>query len=936
MKYRFFACFAVVWCSLFSLSIFAQDSIKDNPLPISKLVKKGKLPNGITYYIRKNTEPKNRAELRLVVNAGSILEDDKQVGLAHFSEHMAFNGTKNFKKQELVDFLEKSGVQFGADLNAYTSFDETVYMMQLPTDSDQVFKKGFQILEDWAHNVTFDNTEIDKERGVVIEEWRLGLGAGARMRDKWFPVLLKGSQYAKRIPIGTKENLDTFHYATIKKFYKDWYRPDLQAVIVVGDVNVDEVEQMIKAHFSGIPKRTTERPRTKYGVPSHDDTRISIVTDPEQQYNVLQLFYLQPHIPEATTDLQYRAMLLKNLFNEMMNDRISEISHKPDAPFLQGLTNYGKFIGDKDALTVIAITKNSATVSKSAEVLLTENERVRQFGFTQTELDRAKKSVLSSIENAYKEKDKTRSAELVQELIDNYLDNESIPGIEYEYDLYQKFVPGIRLEEVNALIRHWIKPTNRNVVVLAPESEKDKLVTDKEMLALLNKPIGALTAYEDKVSSLPILAKEPAAGKITDEKKYDSLGTTLWTLSNGAKVVLKPTDFKNDEIQFSAIAPGGSSLYDDSDYISAGNASYLMFRSGVGNLDFISLQKTLTGRQLFVSPSMSLYSQGFTGTSTPKDFETALQLMYGYFMEPRKDTDQFKILQQQLVVQLMNKSKDPGSVFNDTVQYIMSNYHPRRKPLSMDDLVSLNLDNAYAFYKDRYADADDFIFTFVGSFKIDSIKPFIEKYLASLPTQGRKETWKDAGIRYPSGIIEKTVKKGKENKSSVRISFMGMSAYSDLEDTQLDQMCAALQIKLREVLREDQGGVYGVGVSGGINREPVNNYSITIRFGCAPENVDKLVGLVMDEIHHMKENGAAAVNVEKVVAEDTRNIEIQSKENSYWRYNLEQSFYYNKDPNLFLHDSEMAKLLTVERTKELANKYFDEKNMAKFVLMPEK
>ncbi len=921
-----------------TLTATAQKAAADKQIPVSPQVVKGKLPNGITYYIRKNTEPKNRAELRLVVHTGSIMEDNNQVGLAHFTEHMSFNGTKNFAKNELVNFLEKSGVQFGADLNAYTSFDETVYQLQLPTDSADVFKKGFQILEDWAHNVSFDNTEIDKERGVVIEEWRLGLGAATRMRNKYFPIILNGSRYATRNPIGTKANLDTFKYATIKKFYKDWYRPDLEAVIVVGDVNVAEVEQMIKDHFSAIPKRAAaeERPRVKYGVPAHTDTRISILTDPEQQYNILQVYYLQPSIPEATTDNAYRGGIVRELFNAMLNDRLQEIAQKPDAPFLQGFSNYGKFIGDKDALSLFAVAKSGETLAKSTETLLTENERVLKYGFTETELERAKKNLFSNIENAYNERDKTRSSELVQELIDNYLDGEPIPGIEYEYSLYQKFLDGIKLGEVNSLIKQWIKPTDRDVIVLAPETEKGKIMSEKEMLALLNKPVGPVTAYQDKVSNSPLLVQQPTPGTITGEKKYDAIGTTVLTLSNGAKVILKPTDFKNDEVTFSAISPGGASLYSDADNLSASYAATITNYGGIGNTDYQALQKLLAGKQVVVSPGITLYSQGFTGSSTPKDLETAFQLLYGYFTEPRKDSTIFQVLQQQLTVSLTNKGKDPSSVFSDSVQYIMSNYPPRRKPLTLDRLGELNLDKAYSIYKDRFADADDFIFTFVGNFTIDSIKPLVEKYIASLPTSGRKETWKDIGLRSPKGVINKIIKKGQENKSTVRISFTGMTEYSDLESTQLDQLCEALSIKLREVLREDQGGVYGVGVRGSINREPINSYGVTISFSCATENVDKLVGLTMDEIKNLKQNGAPQGNIDKVIAEDTRGLETSIKENGYWKYNLEQMIYRGQDPLDILKDPEMAKKLTVERTKELANKYFDESNVAKLILEPEK
>jgi len=908
----------------------------DKTLPISPKVRKGKLPNGVTYYIEKNTEPKNRAELRLVVHTGSIMEDNNQVGLAHFTEHMSFNGTKNFAKQELVDFLEKSGVQFGADLNAYTSFDETVYQLQLPTDSEQVFKKGFQILEDWAHNVTFDNTEIDKERGVVIEEWRLGLGAGERMRAKYFPVILKGSRYATRVPIGTKQNLDTFHYETIKKFYKDWYRPDLEAVVVVGDVNVDEVEKLIKNHFAAIPKRTEERPRTKYGVPANDGTRVAILTDPEQQYNILQVFYMQPSIPEAKTDNQYRGGIVRGLFNAMMSDRLQEIAQKPDAPFLQGGCDYSKFIGDRDALSLFAVAKNGASIAKSTEVLLTENERVRKFGFTQTELDRAKKNIMSSMESAYNERDKTRSSEKIQELIDNYLNDEPIPGIEYEYSLYQKFIDGIKLEEVNSLIKQWIKPTDRAVLVMAPEADKDKLITEKEIVALLNKPVDNVTAYQDKVSNSPLLINEPKAGSVTDEKKYDAIGTTVLTLSNGAKVILKPTDFKNDEITFSAISPGGTSLYPIDDYLSANFAATIVNYGGLGTYDVQGLQKLLAGKQVNVSPGITTYNQGFTGSSTPKDIETAFQLLNGYFTEPRKDSMIFQVIQQQLSTSLINKGKDPSSVFSDSVQYIMSSYNPRRKPLTVDRISEISLDKAFNIYKERFSDAGNFIFTFVGNFKIDSIKPMIEKYIASLPATGKHETWKDVGLRSPQGVINKIIKKGQENKSTVRISFTGLTAYSELDDVQLGQLCEALSIKLREVLREDQGGVYGVGVHGGLSREPLGSYGITISFSCATENIDKLVGLTMDEVHNLKQNGAPQVNIDKVTAEDVRGLETSVKENSYWKFNLEQKIYHNEDPTTILQASDMSKKLTIDRSKELANKYFDESNLAKLILEPEK
>lgn len=925
-----------------SISVNAQKTAvkSTQPLTAKKLtvtpdLKIGKLANGLTYYIRKNDEPKNRAELRLVVKAGSVLENDKQLGLAHFTEHMAFNGTKNFEKQELINFLEKSGVNFGADINASTGFDETIYQLQLPTDSPSVFKKGFQILEDWAHNVSFDSTEIDKERGVVIEEWRSGQGAGERIRSKTFPVLLKGSRYAVRIPIGTKENLDTFKYATLRQFYKDWYRPDLEGVFVVGDVDVNQVEQLIKQHFASIPKPVNPKPRTKYGIPSQNETQTLIVTDPEQRYNVVSIYYKQPEIPEAKTDLEYRAEVIRNLYNSMMGSRLQEISQRPDAPFLGASSSYGKLIGDKDALTLAAYSKNAEGITTATEALLTENERVRQNGFTQGELDRAKAAALSSMENIYNERNKQESSTMVEELIRNFIEHEPVPGIEKEYAMYKQYMPGITLKEVNSLIGQWTKPTDRTIIVTAPESEKNKLPTEAQMLALVNKQQGKVTAYEDKVQTGDLLAEKPVPGKIVDVKKIDTIGVTELTLSNGAKVVLKPTNFKNNQVLISAISRGGSSLYNDSDYLSASNATTVTLYGGVGNYDVMSLQKELAAKQVSISPFIGQYSEGISGGSTTKDLPTAFQLIYGYFTEPRKDSSMFKVLQQQLVASLQNKGKDPSSVFSDSVSYIMGNYNPRRKPLTLDRIDEIKLDKAFSIYEDRFSDAGNFIFTFVGNFNVDSIKPYIETYIASLPTTDRKENFKDVGIRFPKGVINKVIKKGRESKSTVRITFTGTTDYNELEATQLDQLAKVLEIRLREILREDQGGVYSVGVGAHINREPVTSYSITISFGCAPENVDKLSGLVMDEIKNMKANGGSQTNVDKVVAEDSRGMQTSVHENNYWLYNLQDKYYYNEDPTTLLQDPALVRKLTVERTKELANKYFDTNNLVKIVLMPE-
>ncbi|MGV3593772.1 MAG: insulinase family protein, partial [Sediminibacterium sp.] len=692
----------------------------------------------------------------------------------------------------------------------------------------------------------------------------------------------------------------------------------------------------IKDHFGKIPALKTPKPRTKFGVPAFPETRASILTDAEQPYNVVQVYYLRPEIKASKTEKEYRASLIRNLFNQMMSSRLEEIAQKPEAPFLFGSSSYGSFIGDKDAFSLIAVAKTAKDIEASIKTLLTENERVKQYGFAQTELDRAVKSTLSRIENMYNERDKTKSVELLQEYVRNYLKDESIPGIEKEFEMHQKYLPTIQLSEVNSLIKDWITTENRSVVITAPEKEKADLMTADQVTALLNKPIGKLDAYVDKVTKGALLPVEPTAGKVVSEKKYPSIETTEWILSNGAKVILKPTQFKNDDVQFSAISWGGSSLYDDKDYVNAANASVIASIGGIGDFDIQALQKELAGKNCFVSTSVANYMQGLNGNSTTKDLETAFQWLHGYFVAPRKDANMFEVIKQQMKVQLANKDKDPASVFADSVNYIMGNYHPRRKPFSMETMQQLALDRAFEIYKERFSNAGQFTFTFVGNFELENIKTLVEKYIASLPSTNQKEQWRDVGIRYPKGVVSKVIRKGKEPKASVRLAFTGeVSEISDLDEVQVGQLTKALAIKLREVLREDAGGVYGVGVGGGFNREPVNSYGITIQFGCAPENVDKLIALVMEEIKNTKANGVPAVNIEKVVAEQTRSLENDIKENSFWRFRLEQNFFRGTDPTQILQAADKIKLITVDKTKELANKLFNENNMVKLILLPE-
>ncbi|MBD2703652.1 insulinase family protein [Spirosoma sp. BT702] len=905
------------------------------PIPVDPAVKVGKLPNGLTYYIRKNVEPKNRAELRLVIRAGSVLETDNQQGLAHFMEHMEFNGTKNFPKNELVNFLQTAGVRFGADLNAYTGFDETVYQLPVPTDSVKLFREAFQILEDWAHNATIDPTEVDKERGVVLEERRLGRGAGQRMRDQYFPALLNNSQYSKRLPIGTEQVLTTFRPETLREFYKDWYRPDLMAVIAVGDFDTKEVEGIIREKFSRIPVVKNPKPRTEYEIPAHKDTKVVIVTDPEQPNTVIQVIYKRPEIKEKNLN-DLREGIKRGFFNTMLGNRIQELTQRSDPPFLGGYSNYSDFLGNLDAFTSIAVAKEG-NVEKAIRAVLDENARVKQFGFTATELARAKQEFMTNVEQAYSERNKTRSANYVNEYVQNFTDKEPYTSIEFYYDFLKKVQDGIKLDEVNTLVDLFIHNDNRAVIVMAPEKDKAKLPTKEQILTYIDESGKGLTAYEDKTLSSPLIAKMPTGSPVVDAKKINDINVTEWKLKNGVRVILKPTDFKNDQILFSANSLGGTSLYDFKDFQSARFSSTLAAMGGTGEYSQIQLGKFLSGKQVSVYPYVGELSEGINGSAAPKDLETAFQLIYSYFTQPRKDADVVKgfLSNQRSGLQNQINTPTPAKVFQDTVAVTLGNNNPRRQPLKPDDLDKIDLDRALKIYEERFANGGDFTFFFVGNFKEEQLKPLVEKYLGGLPASDKTEKFKDLEIRAPKGQLSKTVYRGLDPKASVQLVYSGDITWSPETATQLDALGEVLEIKLLEKLREEEGGVYGVGASAAYAKYPVPRYTFRINFGCSPDNVEKLIAKTQELINDLKQKGALPADIAKFKAETRRETEVQLKDNQFWLGYLQNQYYNGDAPDEVLHEKEQLDKVTVESTKAAANQYFGS-NYIRLVLMPEK
>lgn len=933
MKKLFVLCAAMALCS----QLKAQKSLQPaDPLPLDQKVRTGVLPNGLRYYIRYNAKPEKRAELRLVVNAGSTMENDNQQGLAHFVEHMAFNGTKNFKKNDLVNYLEGIGAKFGPDLNAYTSFDETVYMLQIPTDNEETYRKGFLILEDWAHNLSFDSLEIEKERGVVMEEWRLGQGAFERMSRKYWPLLFKDSRYAERLPIGKPEVLQKCPQRLLSDYYRDWYRPDQQAILVVGDIDVAKTEQLLKEQFSDLPAAKNPKPVQAWQVPDQKDLRISVVSDQESAYNVLQLMYFDK-AEHTKTYGDYRNFLKQELFNGMIGARLNELTKKPNTGILYGGAGYSGIVRHKNAYTCFALFRNDEA-GKAVETLVTENERVKRYGFTATEFERQKKQMLTAYEQRFNEREKTESKDLVGELVDFYLTGEAVPGIENEYSYVKTLVPSITLEEVNELARQWIRPNGENamIVIMLAEKEGNPAPGEEQVRAVFAKAEQnpTISKYEDKVINSPLLTKTPLPQKVTttNDKGY---GVTEWTLGNGVKVFLKPSDFKDDEIVLEAFSWGGTNLYSDADYRSADASNAIQEEMGFGNFDATALEKYLQGKNASLRTGVLALSESLYGQSGKKDLETLLQLVYAAFVLPRADSSAFEAWIQQQKGFVQNRSADPSQVFQDSIQYIMSGRSKRALPETVNSLREITLKRSHAIYKERFSDPSDFYFVIVGSFHLDSIRSMVEKYIGGISAPTRHETCKDLGNRVPKGNLNRVIRLGKEPRSTVHLVWNGAVDFNRKNRFEAKALATLLNITLRENLREDKGGVYGVGIYPSLEHFPTGSYQFICRFACAPENVEKLITAANEEIETVKKKGCNEVNLGKIKETLLKEREVQMKQNMFWRSYISSAIAYNEELGDLDRYAVWVNALKSDDFKRLANFYFNNNEFKRFVLNPE-
>ena len=905
----------------------------DRPLPVDPLVTIGKLDNGFRYYIRTNKRPENRAELQLVLNVGSILEDDDQIGLAHFVEHMAFNGTEQFPRQALVDYLEGIGMKFGPEINASTSFDETIYMLTVPTDSVEILEKAFQILEEWAHKLAFDPDMIDGERGVIIEEWRSGRGASARMFNEQFPVLFKDSRYAERLPIGTVESIESFEHEALVRFYRDWYRPDLMAVIAVGDFDGDRIEQLLKDHFSSLPGREEARPRNTFPIPDHDETLITIATDPEATESAVSIYFKQP-VRATVTVGGFRSLMVERLFNRMLNNRLFELTQQPDPPFMYASSGQGRLIRSKEVY-VLGASVADGGIERGLETILREAERVALHGFTATEMEREKAELLRIMEHAHAERETTPSVNYAQEYAAAFLTGEPVPGISYEYELYLRLSPGILLEEVNALAREWLISQNRVVLVNAPEKAGARVPTEAQLLAAFDATKSQeIAAYDDAVDDGPLVVESPTPGDVAAETVLEDLGVTQWDLANGVRVILKPTQFKEDEILFRASSPGGTSLASDEDYIAASTAGMVVSAAGVGSFDLVELQKKLAGQVAVVSPSIGELYENLGGSAIPENVETLFQLIYLTFTAPRRDSNAYLAFKSQVETFLANRSMDPVEAFHDSLTVALSQHHFRARPPTVGVYEEMDLSKSYEFYQDRFGDAGDFTFIFVGNFDVESMRPLVQTYLATLPSAGRVESWRDVGIRPPDGIVEKLVRQGVEQRSQTSIVLSGPIEFSRENQYLVSSLSELLQIKLRERLREDLGGTYTVTVGGSAEREPAPYYSIQVGFSADPERLEELTAAVFDEMNTLKVEGPAENDVLKVKEAQRRSQETNLEQNGYWLYQLLYADRYGVDPRKTVNYSQLIDGLSSEKLRDAAVRFLNLDRYVRVSLYP--
>ncbi len=903
-------------------------------LPHDTTVKIGKLENGLTYYIKSNKKPEKRAIFYLSVNAGSILETDDQVGLAHFTEHMGFNGTKQYPNNTLVSELEKKGIVFGREINAYTSFNETVYYVTLPTDDSTMFNMGLKILDGWAFGMLMAEEEIDKERGVIIEEWRTRGGAGERMRQITLPVELKNSKYINRLPIGTLENLQNFKYASIRNFYKTWYRPDNMAIIIVGDFNANDMEQMVIDFFLMNPIPSTPLKRPNYTIPNNKKPLIAIATDPEATNTQFVINYKHPKKTIKTYE-DLKLNICRSLLTSILNARIAEIGNKTQAPFIHGVSYYGNYWSrTNESFSNRYVCKENRGL-ETFELALSELQRLIQYGILDSELERAKIELLSNYEKQAKEEDKKESRTFANQYNAHFLHHTPIISSKEHYLLAQEIMNQINNEDIHAIIKQLI--TDKNITITYTQPKKTDLATPNEndFLQILKKVKTIKTIpYVDEANQLPFLTKEPTAGKIIERKDNTEFNYTEIVLSNGAKVILKATDFTNDQILFYAFSKGGTSLYPNNKLVNAKYSTTIIHNSGIGNYNNNDLKKFMYGKNFHINPWIFSLNEGIDGSTSIKDMETFLQYIFMIFESPRKEQEELDKQIDAWRTSIAMYQNSPTHQF----QYLVNKLKYPEDTISIirleeKHLEEMNLEEMYSIFRERFNNAKDFTFYFVGNLDFETVLPLIEKYIGGIPSKQEKENWIDKSSPFAKGITNETLYAGIGEKTQFVISTCQDFDWNTRNLLLINLLNNIVKIKMTEEIREKLGGTYGVNFSISTSKLPKEQLFMNIGLGCEPTRVEELTTSIWKVIDQIIENGVEELYLDKAKIQLIKAKEIAVKNNNTWLHNLHQLYEYDY-PLLSVEEyKEIINNITTEEIKTIV-KYMKHDEYVRVILMP--
>lgn len=905
MKHLFHSLLAVAFVLCVGFQQAVAQQMQFPPLPVDKNVRIGQLDNGLTYYIRHNKLPENRAEFYIAQKVGSILEEPQQRGLAHFLEHMAFNGTKNFPGDDkglgVIPWCETVGIKFGTNLNAYTSIDETVYnISNAPIDRTGVLDSCLLILHDWSNYILLKDDEIDKERGVIREEWRSRNSGMLRVYTDLLPTIYQGDKYADCMPIGSIDVINNFPYKDIRDYYHKWYRPDLQGIVIVGDIDVDTVEAKLKAVFADVQKPVNPAERTYYPVTDNKEPIVAIGTDKEVDDPSIEIYFKQDATPDSEkNNVGYLAsQYMTSMISSMLNARLSELVQSANPPFTRASSYYSDFFvaKTKEAFALSASSKADG-IETALKTLLQETERARRFGFTESEYARARANYLQSLESAYNEREKTKHGSYVREYVQNFLNGEPIPGIEAEYAMMNQLAPNIPLQAMNMVMQQLVPDSNQVVIIAGPAKEGLKYPTKEEVINLLKgmKDLD-LQAYVDKVSDEPLMKEAPKGGKIISEKEGDIYGSTKLVLSNGVTVYVKKTDFKADEIRMKGTSLGGKSIFPDKDALNFAVMDNVIAVGGLGNFSQVDLTKVLAGKKVSVNAGLGATTENVFGTCSPKDFETMMQLTYLTFTAPRKDAEAFESFKNRMKAQLESAQANPLSSINDSLQKAMYNNHPRVVMMKPEMVDQIDYDRILEMYNDRFKDASDFTFYFVGNIDLETAKPLIAEYLGALPAINRKETFKDTKMSIRKGVYKNEYAKEQQTPTATIVFlYSGKAPYTLKNDILLSFATQVLDMVYTEEVREKEGGTYGVNCFGDLQKYPREQLLLQIVFQTDPAKKDKLAGIVVDELKKLAAEGPSDVHLQKVKEYMLKKYADNQKENGYWMNNLNDYFYYGMD-----------------------------------------